>query len=81
MSKWPKIPAGEPVTFGVLKKLIAEFEASWDAEDEKYLGKLEDQRIPVWIPGQGYDYAVITHSPSCDPFMLVPEIAINKEEN
>ena len=56
----PKIPVNEIVTLGKLKEFISEYIASYSEEDEKYLGNVEDLKIEVWIPNEGYTYAKFT---------------------
>lgn len=52
--------AHKPKTIGELKAMLAAMEAAWDAEDEMYLGKFDDQGLYMDTP-QGIANAEITY--------------------
>lgn len=39
-----------PTTIGELKRYLANLEANWTVEDEKYLGKFDDQSLYIDTP-------------------------------
>jgi len=55
-----------------LRKLLSEEEARWSREDEKYLGKFEDQQILSWIPSRGYTLSRVEPEYGFGGFLVIP---------
>jgi hypothetical protein len=53
----PKTGKEMPTTVGELRKMLDDMEANWTEEDDKYLGKFNDQSLYCLHPQEGIDTA------------------------